>query len=200
MIIFKKVRWKNFLSTGNTFTEILLDKNPSTLVVGENGAGKSTILDALCFVLFNKPFRQISKSQLLNSINLRDAVVEIEFETQNKYIKIVRGMKPNLFEIYVDDIMINQNANAKDYQKHLETQILKFNYRSFTQVVILGSSTFVPFMQLNTKNRREVVEDILDIKIFSLMNLVLKTKYREVSTNAQDTKYSQDLTKNKIQM
>ena len=200
MIIFKKVRWKNFLSTGNTFTEILLDKNPSTLVVGENGAGKSTILDALCFVLFNKPFRQISKSQLLNSINLRDAVVEIEFETQNKYIKIVRGMKPNLFEIYVDDIMINQNANAKDYQKHLETQILKFNYRSFTQVVILGSSTFVPFMQLNTKNRRDVVEDILDIKIFSLMNLVLKTKYREVSTNAQDTKYSQDLTKNKIQM
>ena len=200
MIIFKKVRWKNFLSTGNTFTEILLDKNPSTLVVGENGAGKSTILDALCFVLFNKPFRQISKSQLLNSINLRDAVVEIEFETQNKYIKIVRGMKPNLFEIYVDGIMINQNANAKDYQKHLETQILKFNYRSFTQVVILGSSTFVPFMQLNTKNRRDVVEDILDIKIFSLMNLVLKTKYREVSTNAQDTKYSQDLTKNKIQM
>ena len=200
MIIFKKVRWKNFLSTGNTFTEILLDKNPSTLVVGDNGAGKSTILDALCFVLFNKPFRQISKSQLLNSINLRDAVVEIEFETQNKYIKIVRGMKPNLFEIYVDDIMINQNSNAKDYQKHLETQILKFNYRSFTQVVILGSSTFVPFMQLNTKNRRDVVEDILDIKIFSLMNLVLKTKYREVSTNAQDTKYSQDLTKNKIQM
>ena len=200
MIIFKKVRWKNFLSTGNTFTEILLDKNPSTLVVGENGAGKSTILDALCFVLFNKPFRQISKSQLLNSINLRDAVVEIEFETQNKYIKIVRGMKPNLFEIYVDDIMINQNANAKDYQKHLETQILKFNYRSFTQFVILGSSTFVPFMQLNTKNRRDVVEDILDIKIFSLMNLVLKTKYREVSTNARDTKYSQDLTKNKIQM
>ena len=200
MIIFKKVRWKNFLSTGNTFTEILLDKNPSTLVVGENGAGKSTILDALCFVLFNKPFRQISKSQLLNSINLRDAVVEIEFETQNKYIKIVRGMKPNLFEIYVDDIMINQNANAKDYQKHLETQILKFNYRSFTQVVILGSSTFVPFMQLNTKNRRDVVEDILDIKIYSLMNLVLKTKYREVNTHIQDTRYSQDLTTSKIEM
>ena len=120
MIIFKKVRWKNFLSTGNTFTEILLDKNPSTLVVGENGAGKSTILDALCFVLFNKPFRQISKGQLLNSINQREGVVEVEFTTQSKKVKIVRGIKPNKFEIYVDDVMINQNANAKDYQKHLE--------------------------------------------------------------------------------
>ena len=200
MITFTKVRWKNFLSTGNTFTEIELDKNPSTLVVGENGAGKSTILDALCFGLFNKPFRQISKSQLLNSINMRDAIVEIEFETQSKKVKIVRGIKPNVFEIHVDGKMINQNANAKDYQKHLETQILKFNYRSFTQVVILGSSTFVPFMQLNSKARREVVEDILDIKIFSLMNLVLKTKYREVNTHIQDTRYSQDLTTSKIEM
>ena len=200
MITFTKVRWKNFLSTGNTFTEIELDKNPSTLVVGENGAGKSTILDALCFGLFNKPFRQISKSQLLNSINMRDAIVEIEFETQNKQVKIVRGIKPNVFEIHVDGKMINHNANVKDYQKHLETQILKFNYRSFTQVVILGSSTFVPFMQLNTKNRRDVVEDILDIKIFSLMNLVLKTKYREVNTHIQDTRYSQDLTTSKIEM
>ena len=200
MITFTKVRWKNFLSTGNTFTEIELDKNPSTLVVGENGAGKSTILDALCFGLFNKPFRQISKSQLLNSINMRDAIVEIEFETQNKQVKIVRGIKPNVFEIHVDGKMINQNANAKDYQKHLETQILKFNYRSFTQVVILGSSTFVPFMQLNSKARREVVEDILDIKIFSLMNLVLKTKYREINTHIQDTRYSQDLTTSKIEM
>ena len=179
MITFTKVRWKNFLSTGNSFTEIALDKNPSTLIIGENGAGKSTILDALCFGLFNKPFRQISKSQLLNSVNQREAIVEVEFETQNKKVKIVRGIKPNLFEIYVNDVMINQNANAKDYQKHLEQQILKFNYRSFTQVVILGSSTFVPFMQLNSKSRREVVEDILDIKIFSLMNLVLKTKVRK---------------------
>ena len=200
MITFTKVRWKNFLSTGNTFTEIFLDKNPSTLIIGENGAGKSTILDALCFGLFNKPFRQISKSQLINTINTRDAVVEVEFETQNKKVKVVRGIKPNTFEIYVNDIMINQNANVKDYQKHLETQILKFNYRSFTQVVILGSSTFVPFMQLNTKARREVVEDILDIKIFSLMNLVLKTKYREVATNIQETKYGQDLTNSKIEM
>ena len=200
MVIFTNVRWKNFLSTGNTFTEIQLDQNPSTLVVGENGAGKSTILDALCFVLFNKPFRQISKSQLLNSINQREAVVEVEFTTQNKQIKIVRGIKPNLFEIYVDGNMINQNANAKDYQKHLEQQILKFNYRSFTQVVILGSSTFVPFMQLNSKNRREVVEDILDIKIFSLMNFVLKTKVREINTNMVDSNHAVELTNSKIEM
>ena len=194
------MRWKNFLSTGNTFTEIQLDQNPSTLVVGENGAGKSTILDALCFVLFNKPFRQISKTQLLNSINQREAEVEVEFTTQNKKIKIIRGIKPNKFEIYVDEVMINQNANAKDYQKHLEQQILKFNYRSFTQVVILGSSTFVPFMQLNSKARREVVEDILDIKIFSLMNLVLKTKVREVNTNITDSNYATELTKSKIEI
>jgi len=200
MITFTKVRWKNFLSTGNTFTEIFLDKNPSTLIIGENGAGKSTILDALCFGLFNKPFRQISKSQLINSINSRDAVVEVEFETQNKQVKVVRGIKPNMFEIYVNDIMINQSANVKDYQKHLETQILKFNYRSFTQVVILGSSTFVPFMQLNTKARREVVEDILDIKIFSLMNLVLKTKVREINTNITDSNYATELTKSKIEI
>ena len=200
MITFTKVRWKNFLSTGNTFTEIFLDKNPSTLIIGENGAGKSTILDALCFGLFNKPFRQISKSQLINSINLRDTVVEVEFETQNKQVKVVRGIKPNTFEIYVNGIMINQNANVKDYQKHLETQILKFNYRSFTQVVILGSSTFVPFMQLNTKARREVVEDILDIKIFSLMNLVLKTKVKEINTNMTDSNYATDLTKSKIEI
>ena len=200
MVIFNTVRWKNFLSTGNTFTEIQLDQNPSTLVVGENGAGKSTILDALCFVLFNKPFRQISKTQLLNSINQREAEVEVEFTTQNKQVKIIRGIKPNKFEIYVDGVMINQNANAKDYQKHLEQQILKFNYRSFTQVVILGSSTFVPFMQLNSKNRREVVEDILDIKIFSLMNLVLKTKVKEVNTNITDSNYTTELTKSKIEI
>ena len=200
MVIFNTVRWKNFLSTGNTFTEIQLDQNPSTLVVGENGAGKSTILDALCFVLFNKPFRQISKTQLLNSINQREAEVEVEFTTQNKKIKIIRGIKPNKFEIYVDEVMINQNANAKDYQKHLEQQILKFNYRSFTQVVILGSSTFIPFMQLNSKARREVVEDILDIKIFSLMNLVLKTKVREINTNITDSNYATELTKSKIEI
>ena len=200
MIHFKSISWQNFLSTGNTPIKIDLDRHPTNLIIGKNGSGKSTLLDALCFVLFNKPFRHISKSQLLNSINQREAVVEVEFTTQNKQVKIVRGIKPNVFEIYVDGVMINQNANAKDYQKHLEQQILKFNYRSFTQVVILGSSTFVPFMQLNSKNRREVVEDILDIKIFSLMNLVLKTKVREINTNITDTNYSKDLTQSKIEM
>ena len=199
MVIFNTVRWKNFLSTGNTFTEIQLDQNLSTLVVGENGAGKSTILDALCFVLFNKPFRQISKSQLLNSINQREAIVEVEFTTQNKKVKVVRGIKPNMFEIYVNDIMINQNANAKDYQKHLEQQILKFNYRSFTQVVILGSSTFVPFMQLNSKARREVVEDILDIKIFSVMNMLVKMQIKEVTEQLRDIDRDIEITKSKIE-
>ena len=165
MIIFKKVRWKNFLSTGNYFLEVELDRNPSTLIVGENGSGKSTVLDALCFVLFNKPFRTISKSQLINSINLSGTVVELEFHIQKNKFKIIRGIKPNIFEIYCNGKMLNQEASNNDYQKILEQQILKLNYRSFTQVVILGSSTFIPFMQLKTRDRREVVEDILDIKI-----------------------------------
>ena len=173
MITFKYVRWKNFLSTGNNFTEIQLDRSPTTLIIGENGAGKSTILDALCFGLFNKPFRNISKSQLVNSVNGSASIVEVEFIVGGKNVKVIRGIKPNKFEVYVNDNMINQDANARDYQKHLEQQILGLNYRSFTQVVILGSSTFVPFMQLSTKARREVVEDILDIKVFSLMNLML---------------------------
>jgi DNA repair exonuclease SbcCD ATPase subunit len=168
LITFKYVRWKNFLSTGNTFTEVQLDRNPTTLIIGENGAGKSTILDALCFGLFGKPFRQISKKQLINSVNGGSSVVEVEFTVGGKDVRVMRGIKPNKFEVYVNEQMINQDANARDYQKHLEQQILKLNYRSFTQVVILGSSTFVPFMQLPAKQRREVVEDILDIKIFSL--------------------------------
>ena len=166
MITFRSVKWKNFLSTGNQFTEIQLDYAPTTLIIGENGAGKSTILDALCFVLFNKPFRNISKSQLVNSVNGNGTIVEVEFNVNNKDVKVVRGIKPNKFEVWIGDTMINQDANARDYQKHLEQQILGLNYRSFTQVVILGSSTFVPFMQLSTKESREVVEDILDIKIF----------------------------------
>ena len=160
MIHFETVRWKNFLSTGNNFTEIQLDRNSTTLIIGENGAGKSTILDALCFGLFGKPFRNINKPQLLNSVNGSAALVEVEFRIGTKKVKVVRGIKPNVFEIYVNGKMYNQDANSRDYQKYLEQQILKLNYRSFTQVVILGSSTFIPFMQLKSKQRHEVVEDV----------------------------------------
>ena len=198
MIIFKTVRWKNFLSTGNQFTEIQLDRSPTTLIIGENGAGKSTILDALCFGLFNKPFRQISKNQLINSVNGNGAIVEVEFEVGTKSIRVHRGIKPNKFEVYIDGQMINQDANARDYQKHLEQQIMGLNYRSFTQVVILGSSTFVPFMQMPTKARREVVEDILDIKIFSLMNFLLKNKTKELNEETRNVEYQYDLIKEKI--
>lgn len=198
LITFKYVRWKNFLSTGNNFTEIQLDRSPTTLIIGENGAGKSTILDALCFGLFNKPFRNISKKQLVNSVNNGSTVVEVEFNVSGKDVKVVRSIKPNKFEVYVNDNMINQDANARDYQKYLEQQIMGLNYRSFTQVVILGSSTFVPFMQLPTKARREVVEDILDIKIFSLMNFLLKGKTKQINEELRDVEYQFDLTKDKI--
>ena len=200
MITFKYVRWKNFLSTGNQFTEVQLDRNSTTLIIGENGAGKSTILDALCFGLFNKPFRNISKKQLVNSVNSGSTVVEVEFEITGKSVKIVRGIKPNKFEIYVNDNMINQDANARDHQKYLEQQIMGLNYRSFTQVVILGSSTFVPFMQLPTKARREVVEDILDIKIFSLMNFLLKGQTKELNEQIRAVEYQYDLTREKINL
>ena len=198
MITFKKVRWKNFLSTGNTFIEIDLDRNSSTLIIGENGAGKSTVLDALCFGLFGKPFRNINKPQLLNSINMTECVVEIEFVIGTKKIKVVRGIKPNVFEIYINKKLYNQDANQRDYQKYLEQQILKLNYRSFTQVVILGSSTFVPFMQLKARHRRDVVEDILDIQIFSLMNMILKQRLKGISENQRDVNYNHDLTDEKI--
>ena len=198
MIIFKYVRWKNFLSTGNNFTEIQLDRSSTTLIIGENGAGKSTVLDALCFGLFNKPFRNISKKQLVNSVNSGASVVEVEFSIGTKEVKVVRGIKPNIFEVWVNGNMINQDANARDYQKHLEQQIMGLNYRSFTQVVILGSSTFVPFMQLPTKARREVVEDILDIKIFSLMNFLLKNKTKELNEETRNVEYNFDLTREKI--
>ena len=198
MITFKYVRWKNLLSTGNQFTEVQLDRNTTTLIIGENGAGKSTILDALCFGLFNKPFRNISKGQLVNSVNGSSAMVEVEFTAGNKEVKVIRGIKPNKFEVWVGGQMINQDANARDYQKHLEQQILGLNYRSFTQVVILGSSTFVPFMQLSTKARREVVEDILDIKIFSLMNFLLKSKTKDLNDEIRNVEYQRDLTKEKI--
>ena len=200
MIIFKYVRWKNFLSTGNNFTEIQLDRNSTTLIIGENGAGKSTVLDALCFGLFGKPFRGINKAQLVNSVNMSGAMVEVEFEIGSKKIKVVRGIKPNVFEIYVNGKMYNQDANSRDYQKYLEQQILKLNYRSFTQVVILGSSTFIPFMQLKSKHRREVVEEILDIQIFSLMNMLLKQKLKNNAEEIRDVEYKSSLTEEKIDL
>ena len=176
MITFRYVRWKNLLSTGNYFTEIKLNSNTNTLVVGENGSGKSTMLDALCFGLFGKAFRNINKPNLLNSINNKDCVVEVEFDTNNKSYKIIRGIKPNKFEIYCDGELLNQDAAAKDYQEYLEKFILKLNYKSFTQIVILGSASFVPFMQLSAADRRSIIEDLLDIQIFSTMNGLLKDR------------------------
>ena len=198
MITFESVRWKNFLSTGNNFTEIQLDRSSTTLIIGENGAGKSTILDALCFGLFGKPFRNINKPQLLNSVNASNCLVEVEFKVGGKDVKVVRGIKPNVFEIYINGKMYNQDANVRDYQKYLEQQILKLNYRSFTQVVILGSSTFVPFMQLKARHRREVVEEILDIQIFSLMNMILKQKLKTIEADHRELEYKESLTSEKL--
>ena len=176
MIVFRKLRFKNFLSTGNYFTEIQFDKSPNTLIVGSNGAGKSTMLDALCFALFNKPFRAVNKPQLVNSINEKECVVEIEFDANNKSYKIVRGIKPNIFEIYCNGELVNQDAAIRDYQEYLEKFVLKLNYKSFTQIVILGSASFVPFMQLSASDRRNIIEDLLDIQIFSTMNGIVKDR------------------------
>jgi DNA repair exonuclease SbcCD ATPase subunit len=179
MIVFKSVEWSNFLSTGNSPNKILLNKSPTTLIIGKNGEGKSTILDALCFSLFGKPFRNINKNQLINSINGKKCLVTVEFSISGRDYKIIRGIKPNIFEIWLNGEMINQDAASRDYQKILEQQILKLNYKTFTQVVILGSASFVPFMQLSSLQRREVIEDILDIRIFSTMNQLLKEKVNE---------------------
>ena len=176
MIVFKKVRYKNFISTGNYYTEIDFQRSPNTLIIGSNGAGKSTMLDALCFTLFGKAFRSINKPQLINAINQKDCVTECEFDIGNKKYKIIRGIKPNIFEIYQDGDLLNQDAASRDYQEYLEKFILKLNYKSFTQIVILGSASFVPFMQLSASDRRSIIEDLLDIQIFSTMNTVLKEK------------------------
>ena len=174
--MFKVIRWKNLLSTGNAFTEIKLNETANALIIGENGAGKSTILDALTFALFGKPFRKVNKPGLVNSVNEKNCVVEIEFKTNGKEYKIIRGIKPNVFEIYCDDTLLNQDSASKDYQEHLEKFILKMNYKSFTQIVILGSASFTPFMQLSPADRRTVIEDLLDIQIFSLMNVITKQR------------------------
>lgn len=200
MIIFESVRWKNLLSTGNSFTEIKLNKSPNTLIIGHNGAGKSTILDALCFGLFGKPFRNINKPNLLNSINQQHGVVEIELSIGQKKYKIVRGIKPNVFEIFCNGALLNQDAAAKDYQEVLEKSILKLNYKSFTQVVILGSASFVPFMQLKPADRRAIIEDLLDIQIFSSMNTLVKDKLSMNKDSATKTRYDMNLTAEKINM
>ena len=200
MIIFKTIKWKNFLSTGNQFTEVELTKEKSTVIVGANGAGKSTILDALTFALFSKPFRKINKPQLLNSINQSDCVVELEFDVgKNKY-KVVRGIKPAKFEIYQNGVALDENASVVDQQKHFEQTILKMNYKSFTQIVVLGSSTFVPFMRLPLAARREIIEDILDIQIFSTMNVNLKEKVKVTNDELKDHEYKLSLIKEKIDM
>lgn len=200
MIVFKSLKYKNFLSTGDYFISIDLMKSPTTLIVGHNGSGKSTILDALSFALFGKPHRDINKPQLVNSINNRDCIVEVEFNVGPTAFRIVRGLKPGIFEIYQNGTLINQESHSRDYQKILEQNILKLNHKSFHQIVVLGSSSFVPFMQLPNNARREVIEDLLDINIFTKMNIVLKeriAKLRELLTN---TNYEIDLIREKIKM
>ena len=200
MIIFKKIKWKNFLSTGNIFTSVDLTKNKTTLIVGENGAGKSTILDAITFALFGKSFRKINKPQLLNSITNSNLVVEIEFNISGTEYKIVRGIKPAIFEIYKDAVLMNQSSDARDYQNILERQILKINYKSFCQVVILGSATFLPFMQLSTPQRREIIENLLDLEIFTTMNTLLKDKMLENKENITSVLNNKSLIEEKIKL
>ena len=200
MILFEKISWKNFLSTGNHLTEVNLNKNATTLIVGANGAGKSTILDALTFVLYGKSFRKINKAQLINSTNEKDCFVNIEFSINGTKWKIERGIKPNIFKVYRNGEEMNQSHSAVDQQKWLEQTVLKMNYKSFTQIVILGSSTFVPFMQLPSSSRREVVEDLLDIKIFSSMNILIKEKIRAVKEDVKTLDLKKESLKDKVEM
>jgi len=200
VICFKTVRWKNFLSTGNDFTEVSLNRSPTTLIVGSNGSGKSTLLDALSFGLFGKAHRDISKMQLINSINGKALLVEVEFSVGNHEFKIVRGIKPTKFEIWQNDNMINQSAASRDYQKFLEQNILKLNHKSFHQIVVLGSSSFIPFMQLQPYNRRQVIEDLLDIQIFGKMNVIIKEKLARLKETITETAHAIDITKEKLVM
>jgi len=200
MIVFQTIRWKNFLSTGNQYTEINLDKDSTTLIVGTNGSGKSTVLDALTFSLFNKPFRKISKGQLINTVNEKDCRVEVEFSIAETQWKVVRGIKPNIFEIHRNGICMDQFSAANDQQKWLEQNVIKMNYKSFTQIVILGSSNFVPFMQLSATNRREVIEDLLDIKIFSSMNNLLKDRIRGIKEEVRTLDLKKESLNDKVKM
>jgi DNA repair exonuclease SbcCD ATPase subunit len=200
VIIFKTIKWRNFLSTGTHYTEIDFTKNSTNLIIGTNGAGKSTVLDALTFSLFGKPFRKINKPQLINSTNDKDCRVEVEFDIGNISWKVVRGIKPNLFEIYKNDSVLDQSSAALDQQKWLEQNVLKMNYKSFTQIVILGSSTFVPFMQLPASHRREVIEDLLDIRIFSSMNVVIKEKIRSIKDEVKTLELKKESLNDKVKM
>ena len=200
MILFKTIRWKNFLSTGNQFTEVNFTENSTNLIIGSNGAGKSTVLDALTFSLFGKPFRKINKPQLVNTSNDKDAKVEVEFSIGNVEWRVVRGIRPNVFEIYRDGNLLDQKSAALDQQKWLEQNVLKMNYKSFTQIVILGSSTFVPFMQLTASNRRDVIEDLLDIRIFSSMNTLIKEKIRTTKEDIKVLELKKDSLNDKVEM
>jgi len=200
MIFFTKVRWKNLLSTGNNFVEIDLSGNRTTILLGPSGSGKSTLLDAISFALFNRPFRNINKNQLVNSINEKNCLVEIEFTLGTQNYLIRRGIKPTIFEIYCDQTLINQDSHSKDYQQYLERNILKFNFKAFTQIIVLGASNFTPFMQLKPADRRIIIEGLLDIEIFSVMNVLLKQKISNLKTSIQDLDFSSSIIKEKIEL
>ena len=200
MVKFENLRFKNFLSYGNTFTEIQLDKTSTTLIQGANGAGKSTFIDALCYALFGKPFRNINKNQLVNSINLKDCIVEVEFSIGKKDYMVRRGIKPSIFEIYVNGKMLDQSANKRDHQEYLEKGILKLNKRSFCQIVVLGSTSFIPFMELKTSERRKIIEDLLDIEIFSSMNLLLRGRNTDLRNDLIENDHEIDLVKSEIEI
>ena len=200
MIHFKRVRWQNFLSTGNQWTQIDMNRSQNTLILGENGAGKSTLLDAVLFSLYGRPYRNINKPLLVNSITGKNCLVEIEFQIKEKNYKVIRGIKPAVFEIYCNDVLVDQNASVKEYQEHLEKNILKLNHKSFTQIVVIGSANFTPFMQLKAQERRDVIEDLLDIKIFSIMHGILKQKITDNKNEIIEAKHSIDLLEQKVEM